>query len=182
MNVGTISMRYARALLSFATEQGIEDAIYGNMSQLVHTLDKIKELPVLLRAPVLTPEERVGIICEAVDSNGVFEQFARLVVKEEREEFLFFIAHCYMTLYRKAKGLLSVSFTTATPISDTFFSKVQKLLEQSSGAKVELNNIVDSSIIGGFIYEADSVRLDASVKGQLNDIRKKMVEQNRKLV
>ncbi|MBR4988335.1 MAG: F0F1 ATP synthase subunit delta [Bacteroidaceae bacterium] len=182
MNVGTISMRYARALLSFATEHDAEDVIYGNMSQLVHTLDKIKELPVLLRAPVLTPDERVEIICEAVGGNGVFEQFARLVVKEEREELLLFIAHCYMTLYRKAKGLLSVSFTTATPISDAFLSKVQKLIEQSSGAKVELNNIVDHSIIGGFIYEANSVRLDASVKGQLDGIRKKMVEQNRKLV
>ena len=42
MNIGTISMRYARALLAFATEQGVEDAIYKNMSQLVYTLDNVK--------------------------------------------------------------------------------------------------------------------------------------------
>ena len=175
-------MRYARALLAFATEQGVEDAIYKNMSQLVHTLDNVKELLVLLRAPVLTPDERVKIICSAVDENDTFEQFARLVVKEEREELLLFIAHCYMTLYRKAKGVLSVSFTTAKPITDTFLAKVEKLIEQSSGAKVELNNVVDQSIVDGFIYEANSVRLDASVRGVLNDVRKKLVEPNRKLV
>ena len=182
MNIGTISMRYARALLAFATEQGVEDAIYKNMSQLVYTLDNVKELPVLLRAPVLTPDDRVKIICSAVDGNGTFELFARLVVKEEREELLLFIAHCYMTLYRKAKGLLSVSFTTTEPMSETYMVKVEKLIGHSSGAKVELNNVVDSSIIDGFIYEADSVRVDASVKGLLNDIRKKLVEQNSKLV
>ena len=117
MNVGTISMRYARALLLYATEQGAEDVIYKNMSQLVHTLDYVRELPVLLHAPVLTAEERVKIICEAVGGDEVFEQFARLVVKEGREEFLFFIAHSYMTLYRRAKGILSVAFTTAKPVS-----------------------------------------------------------------
>ena len=182
MNVGTISMRYARALLLFATEQGAEDAVYKNMSQLVHTIDYVKELPMLLCAPVFTVEERVKIICEAVDANNVFEQFARLVVKEGREELLFFIAHSYMTLYRQTKGILSVAFTTAKPVSDAFLRKVEKLLEQSSGATVEMNNIVDSSIIDGFIYEANSIRVDASVKGELHEIRKRLVEQNRKLV
>lgn len=182
MNVGTISMRYARALLLYATEQGAEDVIYKNMSQLVHTLDYVRELPVLLHAPVLTAEERVKIICEAVDGDEVFEQFARLVVKEGREEFLFFIAHSYMTLYRRAKGILSVAFTTARSVSNAFLAKVEKLIAQSSGAKVEMNNIVDSSIIDGFIYEANSIRVDASVRGELHEIRKRLVEQNRKLV
>ena len=183
MNIGAISMRYARALLLYAMEQGVEDAIYRNMSQLLHTLDNLKDLPVLLRAPVLTPEDRVRIICEAVnESSPVFEQFASLVVKEEREELLLFIAHCYMTLYRKEKGVLSVSFTTATPIDEVFAAKVERLIAQSSGARVELNNVVDPSIVDGFVYEANSVRLDASVKGQLQEIRRNLVEQNRKLV
>lgn len=182
MNVGAISMRYARALLMFATEQGVEDAIYKYMSRLVHTLDYVKELPVLLRAPVLTAEERVRIICEAVDGDSVFEKFANLIVKEGREELLMFIAHCYMTLYRKAKGILAVSFTTAEPVSEEFIEKVKELIGQSSGAYVELENLVDPSVIDGFVYEANSVRVDASVRGELQNIRKKLVEQNRKLV
>ena len=38
MNTGVVSMRYAKALLFYAKEQGVEDAIYGNMLQLLHTL------------------------------------------------------------------------------------------------------------------------------------------------
>ncbi len=182
MNVGAISMRYARALLAYATGLGTEDAIYENMLRLLHTLDSVRELPVLLRAPLLSPDERVRLICEAVGDNSTFRQFARLVVKEEREELLFFIAHAYLTLYRKAKNLLSVSFTTAEPVSDTFRAKVERLIGEYSGAEVELHNIVDESIIGGFIYEANSVRVDAGIKGQLHRIRKGLVEQNIKLV
>ncbi len=175
-------MRYARALLMFATEQGAEDAIYNNMSQLVHTLDYVKELPVLLRAPALTADERVKIICEAVGGGNLFEKFANLIVKEGREELLIFIAYSYMTLYRKAKGILAVSFTTAHPVSEEFLNKVKMLIGQSSGANIELNNVVDPSVIDGFVYEANSVRVDASVRGELHNIRKKLVEQNRKLV
>ena len=87
-----------------------------------------------------------------------------------------------MTLYRKAKGILAVSFTTAHPVSEEFLNKVKMLIGQSSGANVELNNVVDPSVIDGFVYEANSVRVDASVRGGLHNIRKKLVEQNRKLV
>ena len=38
MNTGVISMRYAKALLAYAKEQGVEDAIYSNMLQLMLTL------------------------------------------------------------------------------------------------------------------------------------------------
>ena len=175
-------MRYARALLDYATEQGAEDVIYGNMSQMVHAIDKIKELPVLLRAPILSADERVKLICEVVGGGEVFERFADLIVKEEREELLLFIAHAYMTLYRKAKGVVAVSFTTVKPMSDTLRAKVEELIGLSCGVKVELNNIVDDSIIDGFIYKADSIRVDASVRGELQNIRNGLVERNRKLV
>ena len=47
---------------------------------------------------------------------------------------------------------------------------------------VELEAVVDPSIIGGFVCEADSRRLDASVSSRLREARKLLVEQNRKLV
>ena len=182
MSIGVISKRYAKALYAFSAEQGGADEIYRNMLQLIYTLEKVKELPFILRDPAITPQQRVELICNAAEASPLFKEFAHLVVKEEREELLLFIAHCYMTLYRKEKGVLSVSFTTATPIDEVFAAKVERLIAQSSGARVELNNVVDPSIVDGFVYEANSVRLDASVKGQLQEIRRNLVEQNRKLV
>ena len=44
MNTGVVSMRYAKALLAYAKEQGAEDAIYRNMLQLMATLQQVKEV------------------------------------------------------------------------------------------------------------------------------------------
>ena len=96
-------MRYARALLLYATEQGVEDVIYKNMSQLVHTLDYVRELPVLLHAPVLTAEERVKIICEAVDGDEVFDRetiddLYNLAEGALTSDEPSYVAHCYVDL------------------------------------------------------------------------------------
>lgn len=174
-------MRYAKAMLAFALENGEENAIYNMMLQLRHTFQKVKQLPVVLQNPSLSQKERVGLICDAVNASPLFERFARLVVKEEREELLLFIAHAYIMLYRKEKKILAVDFTTAVPADDALNGKITAMLAGDHDS-VELNNVVDPSIIGGFILEADSKRLDASVGSQLREIRKQLVKQNRKLV
>ena len=174
-------MRYAKALYAYAKEQGVEDAIYKNMLQLMRTLQQVKELGEVLNSPSITKEERVALLCSAVDSSQVYDDFVRLVVNEERESLLVFISHCYVTIYRKAKNIVAVTFTTAQPLDKAFCDKVSATIVPD-GTVVEMQNIVDAGIIGGFVYETETHRLDASVKRQLRDIESEFVKQKRKLV
>ena len=181
MNTGVISMRYAKALFAYAQEQGAEDAIYGNMLQLMYTFQQVKELAEVLATPSLLADERVALLCSAVDSSPVYERFMRLVVSEEREQLLIFIAHCYVSLYRKAKNIIAMTFTTAQPAGEALREKITAVASRD-GAVVEMNEVVDPGIIGGFICETETHRLDASVRRQLRDIEVELVKQNRKLV
>ena len=181
MNTGVISMRYAKALFAYAKELSAEDAIYSNMLQLMHTLQHVKELGEVLATPSLSADERVALLCSAVDSSPVYEQFMRLVVSREREPLLLFIAHCYVSLYRKAKNIIAMTFTTAHPVDEAVRGKVIAAASRD-GAAVEMHDVVDPGIIGGFICETETHRLDASVRRQLRDIEKELVKQNKKLV
>lgn len=174
-------MRYAKALFAYAKEQGVEDAIYRNMLQLMATLQQVKELAAMLAAPTLSKDERVRLLCSAVDSSAVYEDFMRLVVDEERESLLIFIAHCYVSLYRKAKNIVAVRIITAEPLGEEFCDRVAAEFAPA-GATVELQNIVDGDIVGGFIYETETHRLDASIRRRLRDIETEFIKQNRKLV
>ncbi len=181
MNTGIVSMRYAKSLFAYATEQGAEDAIYANMLQLMHTLQQVRELTAVLAGPSLTNDERVALLCSAVDSSPVYEDFIRLVVEKEREPLLIFIAHCYISLYRKAKKILAVTLTTAVPIDDGLRAKVSAAVARGDKV-VELTEKVNPDIIGGFVCETDSHRFDASIKRQIRDVEKELIKQNRKLV
>lgn len=182
MNTGVISMRYAKALLAYAKECGEEDELYSSIKVLLHNVDSLRDLPVLLRAPLLSGSERVAMICKVLGESPVVENFASLVVKEQREELILPIAYCYARLYCKDKSLLPVKFTTAQPLDDKLKNWIENRIAKMLNKKVELHSVVDDSIIGGYIYEADSKRLDASVGGQLREIRKIFVKQNKKLV
>lgn len=182
MNIGVISTRYAKALLDYSVTLGDEETTYRNMLQLMGVLQSVKELSVMLRSPHLSPKERISIICSAVEPSGAFKKFAALVVRQGREDMLLFIAHAYVMLYRKKKGIFAAKFVTASPVSDDFRREITGMIEKRMKSEVELECVSDSSLIGGFIIEANSKRLDASVKGEIGKIRKALVKQNRKLV
>ena len=48
--------------------------------------------------------------------------------------------------------------------------KMRQMVESKTRGTVEFNTEVDPDIIGGFILEYDTYRMDASVRKQLNTI------------
>ena len=47
-------------------------------------------------------------------------------------------------------------------------------IEQASGRTVEATRKVDASLIGGLILQAGSLRVDASVRGRLERLRREL--------
>lgn len=181
MNIGVVSRRYAKALYEYAKEHNAQVAVYENMKQLKGVLREAKELPVMLKNPSLTCSEKVALVCSAIRATTVFEHFIALVVKNGREDMLLYIAYAYIEIYRKENNVVAMKVTTAVPMPGHLFDKVERVVAREN-ASVEVKNIVDESIIGGFLCEADNVRLDASVSNQLARIRKKLIKSNKKIV
>ena len=111
-----------------------------------------------------------------------YRKFATLIVKQEREELLIYIAHAYISLYRKKKNIVAVKITTAIKLDQPIADKVVSLVKSEGYSGVELENIVDDSIIGGFMLEVDSKRLDATLSSFLKKIEKQLVDDTHRLV
>lgn len=80
------------------------------------------------------------------------------------------MAASYITLYRRQKNIIQGTLTTATKVSQKTEDKMKQMVEAKTHGTVEFNTQVDPSIIGGFILEYDTYRMDASVKTKLNTI------------
>ncbi len=183
MNVGTLSLRYAEALYKYAKELKAEAAVYRNMLQLKDVLRNMKDLPVMLKNPSKSNAEKVHLLCSMVDApSQAFERFASLVIKAAREDMLLYMVYSYINIYREDKKVVAIKLTTATPLRTSLQEKIERLVENLGGNEVEIKNIVDNSIIGGFVCEANNTRLDASVTSQLAEIKKNIVKTNKKIV
>ena len=100
--------------------------------------------------------------------------FIKLILDEGREKMTQFMANSYLTLYRQQKNIIRGKLTTAVPVSSDVETKMQKMVESRTNGTVEFSTEVNPEILGGFILEYDTYRLDTSVKSQLKNILKEL--------
>lgn len=172
MNLGVISVRYARALLKSATEMQIEDSVYADMLNMARCYMEVPELRSTIANPMLQKDKKEALLVTAAgkDVTDLTKRFIALVMKEGRECALQFMATSYVTLYRQQKNIIRGKLITATAVSPATEQKMQQMVERKSHGTVEFNTEVDPDIIGGFILEYDTYRMDASVKTKLRKI------------
>ena len=172
MDIGVISVRYARALLKSSTDAKIEDSVYKDMQVLAKSYIDVPELRFTIDNPMLSKDIKENLLVTAAGSNvcELTKTFISLVLKEGREEIMQFMANSYITLYRKQKNVIRGKLITAAAVSDDTEQKMREMVESNTNGTVEFETEVEPDIIGGFILEYDTYRMDASVKSKLNGI------------
>lgn len=184
MNRGLISERYAKALLGFAENKNIEVEIYEQAMFLQDVFVNIATLHTALHNPMISKAQKRKIILTACgdDVADAFVTFIDLLLTNDREDCLQYIMLQYQEMYRKSKNILQGKLITAVEIDDATKSSLIQAIELKVKGKLEVEKIVDATILGGFILELGFVRWNASLSRQLNDIKKQYIERNRRII
>lgn len=174
MDLGVISIRYARALLKSAMQSHCEELVYADMVALAHAYVEVPQLRKTIGNPMISADDKKKVLLAASGNNSqeLTAKFYSLVLQESREEALQFIASSYITLYRKQKNIIHGKLVTATAVSPDTEQKMREMVVERTKGTVEFLTEVDPDIIGGFILEYDTYRMDASVKNQLAKVLK----------
>ena len=174
MDIGVISVRYARALLKSALDAKLDSKVYQEMQQLAKSYVEVAELRQAIDNPMLEKEKKEMLLDTAVGGkenvSDLSKAFIALVLREDRENLIQYMANSYVTLYRKEKNLIQGKLTTAVAVSPATEQKMRQMVESNTKGTVEFETEVNPDIIGGFILEYDTYRMDASVKSKLNSI------------
>lgn len=178
MDIGVISVRYARALLGSATKQGVEDQVCGEMQTLSESFLQVPQLRSAINNPMLQKSIKQHLLETACggDVTDLTRKFISLVLKEDREGVLQFMASSYISLYRELKHITRCKLVTAVPVSPQTEDRIKGLVKGKTHGTVEFNTQTDPSLIGGFVLEYDTYRMDASVKTKLQKILKELIK------
>lgn len=186
MEVGIISMRYAKALIEYAQSKGAEDKLYQEFVMLSYCFVNQSALRNALDNPILPTEEKLSLICTAANgkqaSSKEFIRFIQLVLNHRRESYLQFMALMYLDLYRKLKHIGVGKLITAVPVSKATEERIRSSAGTILHAAMELTTVIDPSIEGGFIFDINDFRLDASIATQLKRVKQQFIEKNRRIV
>lgn len=100
----------------------------------------------------------------------VSQIFIRLVIEQRRESHLSQIAKEYQRLYRLNLDILRIKIITSASIENSFCEKIIKKILKKYMLKCQ----VHKEIIGGFLLYVENTCWDASVIGQISQVRRKL--------
>lgn len=174
-----VAQRYAKALFDLALETGKIEEVKNDLDAINGV--KHPELQILLVSPVITGEKKSSVF-DAVFSSHVqplTTSFFKLVFTKGRSIAIKEIVSAFMNMYRIHKGIQVVELTTAMPLSDEVKTSIKGILQQNVMLKnktIELNEHVDASLIGGLVVQIDDKLFDASIRHDLQVIKRQFVK------
>ncbi|MBP6072443.1 MAG: ATP synthase F1 subunit delta [Flavobacterium sp.] len=173
MNMSRAAIRYAKAILEFATDANKAAAVNEDMKSIGTTINSNQELSDFLSNPIIKQEVKNAALKEVFSSvqpetNNLFD----LLLENKRFEILSTISSEYSTLFDANNGVQSATVTTAIAMTPELEQQVLAKIATFSSKKITIENTVDPSIIGGFILRIGDMQYNASVANKLQELKR----------
>jgi F-type H+-transporting ATPase subunit delta len=170
------SDRYAESLIQLARERGELDRAYADMEQFTRTLTGSPELGRVLRSPVIPSEKKLAILTQLFSERftPLTMQFIALVSRRNREGLLAGVANSFKVRYLALQGITQGQVTTATPLSEAELAKIMALAEKVTGKKMQLEQLINPEVIGGYLLRIGDNMIDQTVRNQLARVRRQL--------
>ncbi|HEU4943300.1 MAG TPA: ATP synthase F1 subunit delta [Gaiellaceae bacterium] len=171
---------YANALFEAANEQSKLDVVREQLREFLSAMEQVPELSALLESPEIDTHERVEALRSVLtEVDELVRNFLLLAAEKGRTHELPAIAQEFETLVAREEGILDVELTTAVELSDDAARQILERIEGVSERKLRATRKVDPSLIGGFVLQAGSHRVDASVRSRLQLLRRQLTGSGR---
>lgn len=169
--------RYATSLLESSLEKNNLDVVFDDIQLLVQTLEQSKELKSILDSPIVRPELKFNILREIFEKKISKDSmnFIEFVISKNRESLLNLIGKRFLELRDDHLGIANVFVTSASEFTNEQKSDLQSKLEKILDKKVQLNFKTDINLVGGFIAKVNDTLYDASIKHQLELLKKQFL-------
>lgn len=180
MSEFVISTRYANALLELSEEKNIFNEVVNDISLVKETLEISKELRSFLGSPIIESDKKLAVLKEIFKSKVGNDSlsFLEFLVNKDRENFLYDVCKRFISLSREKLNQVEVEITSSIELTESQRNEIKSKLESILGKSVIPKYSIDSSIIGGFKAKYNDTVIDASIKHQLENLKKKLFEED----
>ena len=170
---GRAAIRYAKAVIGLAKERKLTEAIQNDMLLIRRTIEENADLNAMLKSAVIKSEVKLKVLTEVFDQvHEVTEGLFDVLITNKRIDILADVAEKYNVLFDKFVGKEKATVITAVPMTSDLEMKVLAKIKELTDKAVELENIVDENILGGFILRVGDKQYNASIASQLNRLKR----------
>lgn len=169
------AIRYAKAILEIAQEKGAIQEVGSDMQLIASTINGNEELNNFIQNPTISTDKKEAALTEVFAStNATTKSLFHLLSVNKRFEILEAIALEFKKLMDEVNNVETAEVTTAFPLTDDLETKVLAKVKEFTTKTVTLHNIVDESIIGGFILRIGDKQYNASIANSLHVLKREL--------
>jgi F-type H+-transporting ATPase subunit delta len=177
--VASSAPRYARAFAEVAEPAGLDAvAAEQQMRDFAETLGGSGELREFLENPSIEIAKKLKVLDAIAVRIGMFAQvrnFIAVILEHRRLIELDAIVTAYRDLADRHAGAVEARITSSRPLNKVDRAQLEAQIAKLAGAQVRATYAEDASLLGGAIVEVGSTIYDGSVRGQLQQLKQKLV-------
>lgn len=174
-----ISKTYGDALFELAVEEDKIDALLEEIEQLQKVLSENDEFGRLMNHPKIIKEEKIQVAKNVFEGRMSDELlgFLIIIISKDRYRDIDAILDYFIAEVKKYKGIGIATVMTAVPLREEQCKKIeQRLLDTTSYTTMEMNYMLDKSLIGGMVIRIGDRVVDSSIKTKLSELQKELLK------
>lgn len=178
--MAVVDLRYARALDEVVVAQSLSrDAVKQQLRDFVTTYTSSASLREVLENPSIPQDQKVRLldsIGARVGLSSTVRNFVAVVIAHERLNEMPEMIESYLALADQESGIAEAEVTSARPLDEAGRRVLEESIARLSGcSRVRATYREDPGLLGGAVVKVGSTVYDGSVRGQLEQMKQRMV-------
>ena len=164
---------YAQAIFAVAEAEGALDTVEEELFAFTGALDRSADLRQALTDRALPAESKTAVIRELLGDRAhpVTMSLVEFVVTAGRAKELGDIVHEVATMAAERRKHVLAEVRTAVPLTEERRRKIAEALSKATGLEVEVQVILDPSVVGGVVAHVGDEVFDGSVASRLDEAK-----------
>ena len=170
--------QYAKKFVSNVAVEEIPQAL-DHLGVIVSLMEQDKGIRNLMVSPMFSSEERrasLAAIAEKLKSSEKLSKYLVYLADEQALSALPQITKAILASYLDMKKRAKAVVTTPVAVSAAFEADLVAALRQRTGREIDVEYVIDPSLLGGVRIKVGSTMYNTSLKGQLGLLKDKLIE------
>jgi F-type H+-transporting ATPase subunit delta len=172
-----VGKKYGMALFQLVRDKNLIDEAWEQFDDLAAYLKKDEAFFDFMAAPQIPDRDKEQLVRRIFESrfDKTLLNFLMVLTEKRRINYLIEIIEEFDRLVRAEKGIEIATCITAVPLTERERQGLVGRLAAKTNLKIELDEKIDESIIGGMIVILQNQIIDGSIRHSLQVLRNRLM-------
>jgi F-type H+-transporting ATPase subunit delta len=176
----SIARSYAKGLFAAGVKDGRYKDYLGQMKEILEIVNKSPRIREALLLPLFEMDKRKELLSgfmSALEVSPPVAALMGLLLERNRMAYLVAIHDAYEQMVDDKEGRVKGTMYSAYPLPDDTKARIEEALGERLNKRVDLHIEEDKELIGGLKVIVGGMRIDGSVKRQLELLNESMMKE-----